>query len=163
MTSHAILGVSSKASKEEIKRAYHKLCLIHHPDKGGNAETFIRIKSAYEQLINSHKPYVVYNDASSPAVYKVSELYNTIGGSIEHTFIINNIIGIRIYHNGEIIQNWYTDGKSYITLTVSRSTLLKTKFMYNLCFITKTGDESVVSYVWRDPRSRLRKLIDYLF
>ncbi|MEB3150217.1 MAG: J domain-containing protein [Sphaerospermopsis sp.] len=47
-----VLGVSSDASPEEIKSKYKSLAQHHHPDKGGDEETFKRIKTAYEILID---------------------------------------------------------------------------------------------------------------
>ena len=45
------LGVTSDASWEEIKVAYRRLAMKHHPDReGGNEEEFIRIRAAYETL-----------------------------------------------------------------------------------------------------------------
>jgi curved DNA-binding protein CbpA len=40
---------------EEIKQQYRTLAQIHHPDKGGNEEKFIRLKEAYETLIDPIK------------------------------------------------------------------------------------------------------------
>ena len=37
---YEVLGLEKTASKEEIKKAYRKLCKIHHPDVGGNIEKF---------------------------------------------------------------------------------------------------------------------------
>jgi len=45
-----ILGVQRNATKAEITKAYRKLAVLHHPDKGGDAEIFKRILSAYEFL-----------------------------------------------------------------------------------------------------------------
>ena len=46
------LDVSQLASQVEIRKAYKKLILINHPDKGGNAEKFNKIHEAYEMLSN---------------------------------------------------------------------------------------------------------------
>lgn len=46
----ATLGLGNFANGEDIKKAYRKLAMQHHPDRGGNEEAFKRIKNAYEQL-----------------------------------------------------------------------------------------------------------------
>lgn len=51
---YEILGVSSSATQEEIKRAFRKLAHKYHPDKGGGDEKkFKEINEAYQVL--SHK------------------------------------------------------------------------------------------------------------
>ena len=56
---YKILGVSQKATSEEIKAAYHSLAKQHHPDKNnGNAqseELFKQITQAYETLNDPQK------------------------------------------------------------------------------------------------------------
>lgn len=47
---YEILGVENNASDDEIKKAYRKLSLIHHPDRGGDTTKFQEINSAYETL-----------------------------------------------------------------------------------------------------------------
>ena len=56
---YAVLGLEEGASDEEIKRAYHKLALQHHPDLPKNAgrvseceELMARINEAYEKIRN---------------------------------------------------------------------------------------------------------------
>ena len=34
----AVLGVSETASESEVKKAYHKLALLHHPDKASEED-----------------------------------------------------------------------------------------------------------------------------
>jgi curved DNA-binding protein CbpA len=50
MDYYSTLGVSRNASPEEIKRAYRKLAMKHHPDRGGDQSTLQRINEAYDTL-----------------------------------------------------------------------------------------------------------------
>lgn len=45
-----VLGVDPKATQEEIKNAYRRKAMKHHPDRGGDPETFQEIQAAYELL-----------------------------------------------------------------------------------------------------------------
>eukprot|EP00931_Biecheleriopsis_adriatica_P063829 TRINITY_DN38727_c0_g1_i1.p1 TRINITY_DN38727_c0_g1~~TRINITY_DN38727_c0_g1_i1.p1 ORF type:complete len:420 (+),score=109.94 TRINITY_DN38727_c0_g1_i1:92-1351(+) len=45
-----LLGVERDASPAEIKKAYHKKAMKHHPDKGGDPEAFKDIQRAFEVL-----------------------------------------------------------------------------------------------------------------
>lgn len=45
-----LLGLASTASEKEIKSKFKYLAAQHHPDRGGDAETFIQIRLAYETL-----------------------------------------------------------------------------------------------------------------
>jgi DnaJ family protein A protein 2 len=49
------LGVSRGANDTEIKKAYRKLAVEHHPDKGGDAEKFKEVQKAYEILSDDQK------------------------------------------------------------------------------------------------------------
>ena len=50
-----VLGVSKEASETDIKKAYRKLAIKHHPDKGGDEETFKKISEAYGILSDKDK------------------------------------------------------------------------------------------------------------
>ena len=47
---YADLGVDPKATPEEIDKAYRKLARIHHPDAGGDKESFSLIATAHAVL-----------------------------------------------------------------------------------------------------------------
>lgn len=56
MTSpHRVLGLTENATDEEIKRAYKKLAMKHHPDKGGDEKRFKEITEAYRELTEDKK------------------------------------------------------------------------------------------------------------
>ncbi len=52
---YEILEIHVSASQDEIKRAYRKKALTHHPDKGGDPEVFKKINSAHEILSDPEK------------------------------------------------------------------------------------------------------------
>ena len=52
------LNVPMAVDKEEVKRAYHKACLLYHPDKTGRGEddeVFLLIKKAFDTLTDTDK------------------------------------------------------------------------------------------------------------
>ena len=60
---YEVLGVERDASDSQIKRAYHKLAMVHHPDKRaanpeGSDETFKEIGYAYKVLSDPEKRQV---------------------------------------------------------------------------------------------------------
>jgi DnaJ family protein A protein 2 len=50
-----VLGVKKDADKETIKKAYRKLAMKHHPDKGGDEDKFKNINEAYSILNDDAK------------------------------------------------------------------------------------------------------------
>ncbi|KAG8460183.1 hypothetical protein KFE25_004431 [Diacronema lutheri] len=62
------LGVAPDASEDAIKKAYRKLALQHHPDKGGDPEKFKAISTAFAVLSDPEKraAYDRYGEGGAP-------------------------------------------------------------------------------------------------
>jgi molecular chaperone DnaJ len=52
---YKILGVEKDASADDIKNAFRRLALQHHPDRGGDAEKFKEANEAYQVLSDAEK------------------------------------------------------------------------------------------------------------
>jgi len=55
MDYYSILGIKENADQEEIKKAYKKLAMKHHPDRGGDTKLFQSISQAYDVLSDHDK------------------------------------------------------------------------------------------------------------
>jgi curved DNA-binding protein len=49
------LGISKSASEADIKSAYRKMAMKHHPDRGGDEKKFKEVTEAYETLSDPQK------------------------------------------------------------------------------------------------------------
>lgn len=64
---YEILGVSKEATADEIKKAFRRQAMVHHPDKGGDPDKFRDLQSAYEVLSNEEKK-ALYDEGGEEAV-----------------------------------------------------------------------------------------------
>lgn len=71
---YATLGLNLGASIEDVKKAYKKLSMIHHPDRGGDADLFKEIKKAYETICNDNGT----NNIEANALTALAELFNVV-------------------------------------------------------------------------------------
>ena len=65
---YAALEIQKTDSQDEIKRAYRKVVLKNHPDKGGDVEKFKQIGKAYRILTNP-RAKKAYDDAYKPGIF----------------------------------------------------------------------------------------------
>lgn len=65
-----VLGISRNANQKQIKDAYYKLAMKHHPDKnqGKLTQQFREIKEAYDVLGNESSR-MKYNNSTYPTTY----------------------------------------------------------------------------------------------
>jgi curved DNA-binding protein len=59
MDYYSTLGVERNATDDDIKKAYRKLAMKHHPDRGGDEATFKKISEAYDILSDPQKKQIV--------------------------------------------------------------------------------------------------------
>lgn len=55
MDYYSILGVRKDVSNDDLKKAYRKLAMQHHPDRGGDPSKIKEINEAYDTLKDPHK------------------------------------------------------------------------------------------------------------
>jgi curved DNA-binding protein CbpA len=55
MDPYYILNVNQNASLDEVKQRFYKITQLYHPDKGGNAETYLKYKEAYQTILKNLK------------------------------------------------------------------------------------------------------------
>jgi DnaJ family protein A protein 2 len=85
-----VLGVSKGADTNEIKKAFKKLAMTHHPDKGGDPEKFKEIQRAHEVLTDDRKRQVYdmtgSEDGEAPAPdmggfpFDIGGMFGGLGG-----------------------------------------------------------------------------------
>ena len=63
---YQILGVKENAPQDEIKKAYRKLAVEHHPDKGGDENKFKKISEAYDTIGDENKRNQYDNQKRNP-------------------------------------------------------------------------------------------------
>lgn len=93
---YGILGIDHDSSEENIKKAYRRLVSIHHPDKGGKYDDFIKIQKAYEALTSDKENYSNFSSKIN-----TSEIRETIKNDLKSSKI--NLLKEYIYKNSLII------------------------------------------------------------
>jgi DnaJ family protein A protein 2 len=78
---YKLLNVTPQASDKDIKTAFRTLSKTHHPDKGGDPQTFTKINEAYSILSNTEKRahYDAHGNGSTGPEFD-------LGGMFAHMF-----------------------------------------------------------------------------
>lgn len=150
-----VLGVVPEAEEEVIDAVYNSLVKKHHPDHGGDEETFKQIKNAYER-IQSGDSSSNFSDANED-IDSILSLFNTpidtnvatgrlCDGLVlegeQLTIAITNIIRTDI--SDYIPENWVHDVKREDRLVIlthvsNHSDYVQSFKPYDIRLITKDG------------------------
>ena len=154
---YEILGVSKSATKSEIKKAYHKLALIYHPERpNGNVDKFLKIKDAYEAL-------TLFNPNTTHNIFtrdKVNTYINVDGQEYDSR---TNEILIYVSFSRDILQaytvgkkiehKWGLIGLNGGTMALSSDFVKYNGFTFDIHFLTIDGRTIIKSFDMEDPRS----------
>ena len=85
MDPYAILQVCRDATKEQIKKAFYKLALIHHPDKcrvanANSQNMFVEIQRAYAALTNTRKRTIMDSGYDVTTVNDIEDILDKYMG-----------------------------------------------------------------------------------
>ena len=141
---YEILGVSKNATPDEINAAYKKKAKSSHPDQGGSAEKFTRIKQASMVLLDPKKRKRFDEDGfaeddkpdnlTSTAMQRVVNFFiNTINASMDGRGVDLNqldlVAGANLFFDQEIssIKNNIANVKKQITQFEKAAKRIKSK------------------------------------
>lgn len=126
-----ILDVSKSASSKEIKRAYRRLSVIHHPDKNrddpdGAAERFMRISKAYAALTDetAKKNYIKFGnpDGYLGTTWGLG-LPEWVGSSSKSVLLLYAIFMVIIFPT--MVAFWWHRSMQQLTPGLMTSTFMK--------------------------------------
>lgn len=90
------LGVPRDADQDTIKKAYRKLAMQHHPDKGGDPNEFQKISEAYDTLSDADKRFRYDNPQTQTQGFPGGFSFNAAGFDINDLF--SQIFGQQGFH-----------------------------------------------------------------
>lgn len=150
MDYYNILGINKNATQEEIKKAYRKLAMKHHPDRGGDNTLFQKINEAYNTLgdpqkraqYDSPQPQGFNFNFGGGAPNDINEIFSHIFGQRGHNPfnqsnepIYRTRVGISLVeaYNGEekMLQMQTPSGTKVIKINIPKGVYSGHKIRYN--------------------------------
>lgn len=163
MNPYKILNIPQDSSLEVVKKAYKKLALVHHPDKGGNSNTFLKIKEAYEEILSGGKNTI--STANSTEYHYTTGCVTNVRVKKNKDYEVHldlyNIRYVDIINDRYTIKKRHTNG--YITLNyedVIKHCASNGKIIINVYYndeYNNVVDFSSISL--NDPRTRFQRFL----
>lgn len=101
-----ILGVNETATQEEIKKAYRKKAVEHHPDKGGDESIFKKVSEAYDTIGDENKraqydnqrrnPFGNFNQGSGNPFDIFNDFFGNMGGQPRQRRAPDKIVDVTV-------------------------------------------------------------------
>ena len=168
MDYYSVLGLNRNASEKDIKTAYRKLAMQHHPDKGGDGKKFAEINEAYDTLKDPQKrsaydnpqPQFQFNSANMNDMGGFEDMFAQFGFSRRQPKNKDITIPIKIE-----LQDVFTEKEINIqyrltTGAIEQATIRIPKFVQNgqTVKFVGLGDNAVQQF----PRGDLNVLIQIM-
>lgn len=87
-----LLEIEPSASPEEIRKAFRNVSKKHHPDRGGDEETFKKINSAYE-ILNDPQKREIYDKYGKDGLKNSGTVPEDMFSSMFGMLNLNNMFG----------------------------------------------------------------------
>ena len=157
------IGVTDNSSPEEKKTAFRALSMKYHPDKpGGDANTFVAIKEAYEELIQPpvhQRMHHQYTHPESRITIDNWFLKDDGNACIEISF--RNMLFCHTIGNLTWLDyHWGLNGGNGGYLEISKANLRKANYVVTIQFVPAFGRNVTKEFKFHDPRSGFDKLVD---
>lgn len=89
---------------EELKKEYRRLAMLHHPDRGGNAETMKEINNAYDDAFNhlkdKHNARAASDSSARPMHETPEEFREVISRIINIPGLVIELCGAWVWVSG---------------------------------------------------------------
>jgi DnaJ-class molecular chaperone len=146
-----LLGVSSNASEEEIKKKYRALSLKYHPDRNNGdkecTEKFQKISEAYETLQDSNKRQqynmeLQFGGGSEGDIGNMNDIFNMFfGGGGGPPMNSGFGPGVRVFHSGS--SNGFPGGMEHIFEQMQKPPPIIKNVSISLCDVYNGSNISI--------------------
>ena len=159
-----MLGISKRATDEEIKKAYRDQVKIHHPDKGGDKNIFCKIQLAYDVLSDPERKKKYDQDGSyderieANIELKAVEYIVISFDKILNEYIQINLNGVNFMMNQKVVDDVVSRLNSSMLSEIKSLKMNKNSIVKVIDTLEKLRTK--IEYKNEDNRNILDKVLD---